>query len=422
METVPKPKSERSRRIGRRGHGEGGIRKRLDGRWEATVDLGFVDGKRKRVSVYAKTRREVAEKLDELRAQRSSGVALGPRKELLGDFLDRWLTSLKPRPQGRFSPTTLKGYGDVVRLHLKPRLGRVRVADLSAEHIQALQDAMLNAGYASQSVLNVRNILRAALRVAMRQRLLTYNPVELVESPPASRGTGQAIEPDGARRFLKAIRGHRLEAAFLMELALGCRRSEVLGLTWDAVNLEPGEERVHIRQGLHRVKGRGILVLEPKSLRGNRTLALPRRLVVLLRERQDAQIGEQVQAAEHWQDTGLVFTSLKGTALEPSHFTHAVKDALRAAGLGHFRGHDLRHSAASILQALGLPPQATMGVLGHASPDVTMGIYGHLLGTSRRQAAQLMDEYLDQVDKVTAASSGVDVARTTSRDEGARAS
>lgn len=373
METVPKPKTERAPRAGRRGHGEGSIRKRADGRWEATVDMGFVDGKRRRLSVYAKTRREVVEKLDELRAQRSQGVSIAPRKERLGEFLDRWHASLKPRPQGRYSPTTLKGYEDVVRLHLKPRLGSVRVADLNAEHVQALQDGMLKAGYASQSVLNVRNILRAALRVAMRQRLLSFNPVELVEAPPASRGTGQAIEPDGAPRFLAPIRGHRLEAAFLMELALGCRRSEVLGLTWDAVNLEPGQERVHIRQGLHRVKGRGILVLEPKSERGNRTLALPRRLVALLRQRRDERLREQLAAAQHWQASGLVFTTIRGTPLEPSHFTHAVKDMLRAAGLARLRGHDLRHSAASILQALGLPPQATMGVLGHASPDVTMG-------------------------------------------------
>ena len=80
------------------------------------------------------------------------------------------------------------------------------------------------------------------------------------------------------------------------------------------------------------------------------------------------------------------------------HFTNAIKSALRTAGVGHLRGHDLRHSASSILQALGLPPLAAMEVLGHASPDVTMGIYGHLLSASRRQAADLMDGYLDQLE------------------------
>jgi integrase len=120
---------------------------------------------------------------------------------------------------------------------LKPRLGQVRVADLNADHVQDLQDRMLAEGFASQTVPNVRNILRGAIRHAMRQRLLMCNPVELVAAPPAWRGTGQAIEPEGAGRFLAAIQGHRLEAAFLMELALGLRRSEVLGLEWDAVDL-----------------------------------------------------------------------------------------------------------------------------------------------------------------------------------------
>ena len=190
-----------------------------------------------------------------------------------------------------------------------------------------------------------------------------------------------------------------------MELALGCRRSEVLGLEWDAVDLRAGQERLRVGQGLHRVKGRGLLVLSPKSPRSDRTLGLPRRLAALLRKRQADQQTEQLMAAEEWQNSRpdgtqrLVFTTMKGTPLEPGHFTNAVKAALRAAGVGHLRGHDLRHSASSILQALGLPPMATMEGLGHASPDVTMGIYGHSLSASRRQAAELMDGYLDQVER-----------------------
>jgi integrase len=368
------------------------------------VELGRQGGKRLRKYLYGPSKAAVRKQIKELREQRSSGVPVVPRRETLGAFLDRWYATLKPRPQGKFSPTTLKGYADAIRIHLQPRLGHVRVGDLNAEHIQELQDGMLAQGYASQTVLNVRNILRGAMRHAMRQRLLAYNPIELVEAPPGSHGFGQAIEPEGAGSFLAAIRGHRWEAAFLMELALGCRRSEVLGLEWAAVDLRPGQERIHIRQGLHRVKGHGIVVLGPKSLRGNRTLALPRRVAALLRQRQEDQAREQVLACERWQNTRpdgterLVFTTTRGTSIEPSRYSNSLKASLREAGIGHLRGHDLRHSASSILQALGLPPQATMDLLGHASPAVTMGIYGHLLSSSRRQAAVLMDQYLDEVE------------------------
>jgi len=389
----------------RRGHGEGSIFRRTNGRWAAQLDLGYFGGKRNRMSVHGKTRREVQEKLEVLRLRLAQGIPLSGRRDTIEALLDRWYATLKPRPQGRYSPTTLKGYADAIRLHLKPRLGHVRIADFNPDHVQVLQDRMLDSGLAGQTVLNVRNVLRGAVRHAMRQRLLTYNPVELVEAPPASSGAGQAIEPDGAGRFLAAISGHRLEAAFLMELALGCRRSEILGLEWDAVDLRPGQERLRIRQGLHRVKAKGLLVLLPKSRHGNRTLALPRRLAALLRQRQADQLTEQLLAGERWQNSQpdgtqrLVFTTTRGTPYEPSHFTNAVKAALRTAGVGHLRGHDLRHSASSILQALGLPPLATMEVLGHASPDVTMGIYGHLLSASRRQAAELMDGYLDQLEQ-----------------------
>jgi len=292
----------------------------------------------------------VQEKLEVLRLRLQQGIPLSGRHDTIEALLDRWYSSLKPRPQGRYSPTTLKGYADAIRLHLKPRLGHVRIADFNPDHVQVLQDRMLDSGLAGQTVLNVRNVLRGAMRHAMRQRLLTYNPVELVEAPPASSGAGQAIEPEGAARFLAAISGHRLEAAFLMELALGCRRSEILGLEWDAVDLRPGQERLRIRQGLHRVKAKGLLVLMPKSRHGDRTLALPRRLAALLRQRQADQLTEQLLAGERWQNSQpdgtqrLVFTTTRGTPYEPSHFTNAVKqrvlqslDMLRAAALGELK-------------------------------------------------------------------------------------
>jgi integrase len=90
-----------------------------------------------------------------------------------------------------------------------------------------------------------------------------------------------------------------LEAAFLMELAWGVRRSEVLGLHWDDLDLRPGRAQLRVRQGLHKINGQGFVLLEPKSERGKPTLALPRHLVVLLERR---------RPGPRWQECGLVFT------------------------------------------------------------------------------------------------------------------
>jgi integrase len=395
--------------ISRRGAGEGSVYQRADGRWCAVIDLGRdIRGKRQRRVVYGRTRREVQRKAEEARLEHLQALSRAPRRELLGPFLDRWFQTLKPRPAGRYSPTTLVGYANVIERHLKPQLGHIRLVDLNADHIQRLQDRMLKAGYASQTALNARNILRGAIKYAQRQRLLLYNPAELVEPPQASRGIGRTMEPAAARRFLDAIRGHRLEAAFLMELALGLRRSEVLGLHWEDVDLQPGSEQLRVRKGLHKVNGQGFMLLEPKSERSKRTLALPKRLVALLERRRRDQLDERRCAGPRWQEWGLVFTSADpphgrrpatvGGPINPADFGRSLKARLVEAGVGEFRGHDLRHWAASILQALGLPPQAAMDALGHASPQVTMGIYGHLLDASRRQAAALMDGFLDELD------------------------
>ena len=114
--TGSESKPKRGKR--RRGHGEGSIFRRADGRWAAEADLGYAGGKRNRMTVYGRTRREVQEKLDVLRLQQAQGIPLSGRRDSVEALLDRWFATLKPRPQGRYSPTTLKGYADA--LHHRP--------------------------------------------------------------------------------------------------------------------------------------------------------------------------------------------------------------------------------------------------------------------------------------------------------------
>lgn len=376
---------------------QGSVYQRADGQWTGSIELGRdASGKRIRKVVYGRDERHVRYRLETFLSRRTEGAILTTAEEHYADFLPRWFLTLRPRPQGKYSPTTLHGYRGLMERYLIPRIGHVAVGELNADHVEDLQEGMLNAGLSSQTVLNTRNLLRVAVRYAMRRRLLTSDPFALVEAPPASRGTGRALEPHEAQRFMAAIKDDRLEAAFLLELALGLRRSEVLGLTWPAIDLAAGQ--LHVRQGLHQRAGMGIFLTEPKSKRSNRVLGLPRRVTEALRARWEQRLRDEALAAERWRDDqGYVFCGPFGGLPSPDSYSDALKAALRKAGLHDIRGHDLRHSASSILQAMGLPPLAAMGVLGHSSPQMTMGIYGHMLDASRLQAATLMDQYLDEV-------------------------
>jgi hypothetical protein len=155
----------------RRGHGEGAIYQReSDGRWCASVDLGFVNGKRRRKVIYGETRKEVADKLKALHRDQASGTVVTER-QTVAQYLERWLETVV-RPHRR--PKTAASYAQIVRLYLKPYLGHHQLARLGPEHIQLMLNHLLEGGaingtpLSTQTVHYVHGVLRRALSQALK--------------------------------------------------------------------------------------------------------------------------------------------------------------------------------------------------------------------------------------------------------------
>src|SRR5262245_9934039 len=127
----------------RRGHGEGSIHQRPDGRWCATLDLGLVDGKRKRKYLYGDTRREVVEKLKAAQRAQAAGVNLAVERMTIAQFLDRWLKEIVGR---RNKVRTIDGYTQIVNQHLKPLIGHHLIDKLKPEHVQAMLNQLAEEG------------------------------------------------------------------------------------------------------------------------------------------------------------------------------------------------------------------------------------------------------------------------------------
>jgi hypothetical protein len=233
----------------RRGNGEGSIYLREDGRWCAVVDLGVVNGKRKRKFIYGSTRKEVAEQLKQLLHQQQQGLNVDPERITVGDFLDRWLDQvIKPHRRAR----TYRSYADTIRLHLKPRLGTQLLAKLTAAQVQTMIND-LTATSGARTTQYARAVLQRALNRAVKWDLLTRNVV-LATDPPKS--IPKAITPlslEEAQRLLRAVAGHRLDALYRIARSLGLRRGEVLGLRWADIDLV--KQTVTVSGAIQRVEG-----------------------------------------------------------------------------------------------------------------------------------------------------------------------
>jgi len=357
--------------VKRRGRGEGGIRLRADGRWEATLDRGWKDGKRDRRSFFGRTRTEAAEKLRAAQAQTDRGLPLGDKRTTVAAHLEAWLKN--QRRSGK-AAKTIEQYDWAIRLHLVPALGHRRLVELTAEDVDAFLGKKADAGYARNSMMRMRSVLMQALQQAVKRDALARNVAALTDTPDGPVAEGRALTVVQARALLAVAAGDRLEAAYVTMLMTGVRPGEVLGLAWEDVDLDAGH--VRIRQGIKREEGK-LVVGQLKTAGSRRTLALPAPVADALRARRRAQLEERMVAGPAWFDSGLVFTTAVGTPIDPRNFRRSFDRLTNRAGLGHWHPNELRHSAVSILSDAGVRLEDIADVAGHTTTRMTGRVYRH---------------------------------------------
>jgi integrase len=424
----------------RRGRGEGTISKRVDGRWQARVDLGWQDGKRRRKAVYGRTRREASERLTEALRAVQQCATIPDERQTVGHFLDCWLE----QKRSRLRPRTWATYETAVRLHLAPGLGKIRLSRLTPAEVDQWFRLHQKQGATARSVRYAHTILRAALNQARRWRLVHDNAAELVEPPRHRAREICPLTPEQARRLLEAAGGHRFGALVSVATALGLRLGEALGLAWKDVDFSAGTlrvrqslersggdaatrrplvatrrellrqlesapkrsaERREIREQLDTLRTRWravrttLRLTEPKSHRSRRTVRMPAVVISALTSHRARQLEDRLAAGEVWADSGLVFTTPVGTALDPRNVTRQFHELLAGAGLPAVRFHDLRHTAATLLLAQGVDPRTIMETLGHSQISLTLNTYSHVLPALQADAAAKMDAILQRTRK-----------------------
>lgn len=372
--------------MARRGNGEGTIFRRSDGRWCATISL---PGRRK--SFYGATRAEVATKLVAAQKQHQDGLGFPSERQTVAQYLSHWLeTAVKPSVR----PRTFEAYDLNVR-RLVPHIGAAKLTGLTPARIQSAYTALLKAGLSRRSVEQTHTVLHGALAQAFRWGLLVANPTDRVTVPRPEHREMQTLDAQQVNRLFEASREQdRLHALWVVAATAGLRLGEASGLKWADLDLEGG--RVVIRRALQRQRGAGLVLVDTKSASSRRTVHLSQTAIQALREHRLRQVQERLAAGPLWQDGGLVFSNLSGGPLDPSRVNEAFKRALTTAGLPDVRLHDLRHSAASLLLADGVPTKVIQELLGHSSPVLTLRTYSHTSPGLHEEAALVMDRLLER--------------------------
>ncbi len=369
-----------------------GITKRKDGRYMAHYTVQTPDGPKRKV-IYGGKYKDVEKRLNEARGDAARGITYDAGKQTVGEYLARWLSdSVRDTVRQR----TYERYESIVRVHLIPSIGRVKLKALTPAHVRALYRERLDSGLAARTVLHLHRTLSKALKQATDDGLIPRNAAGPVKPPRPRREEIRPLNREQVRVLFAAASerqgkaGDRLEALYVVAVTAGLRRGELLGLKWEDVDLEAG--MIQVRRTLSEPKG-GYIFEAPKSGKG-RQIRLARKAATALREHRKRQLAERMEHAGLWQDHGLVFPSTVGTPLSGGNLTRAFKAMLKRAVLPEIRFHDLRHTCATLLLRQGVNPKYVQDLLGHADISLTLNVYSHVLPDMGDAAAGAMDDAL----------------------------
>jgi len=356
----------------RRSSGEGSIYRRDDGLWVAQV---YLPSGKKKVK-HSKSQKVVRDWLQEQKEAISKGAYIDAKEIALQDFLEQYMASAS----SSLRPKTVESYTYLIRNHIVPELGSYRLTQLRPDMIQAFYTAKVSAGLSNRTVRYMHAILHKALEQAMKWGLVIRNVTDLVDPPSLSRSPQATWNTEQAKRFLEQVKGSRCYPMYCLAF-IGLREGEILGLQVE--DFDPIAHTISIRHALEYLIGKGLVLTEPKTESGKRTIKLPDFVYIPLKEHRDGLERKQ----------GFLFTTGNGTPFSPRNLFRDFKEQTRTAGLPDIRFHDLRHQAVSfMINVLKIPPSVAQSIVGHASPLLTLGVYTHTSTEIQMDAAERMGE------------------------------
>jgi integrase len=371
-----------------RGH----ITKRGKNSYTIVLNLGIdpQTGKRKQQWVSVRgTKKDAEKRLSELLHQLDTGAFMRPTKTTLAEFLEKWL-AYYARP--RLSPRGFERYAGIIRKHLIPDMGNIKLTQLRSEHLQKHYTAKLNNGLSARTVRYHHAVIHKALQTAVKWGLVSRNVADGVDMPRTRHTEMQTWDEDDVTRFLEATKDSRYHALFYTALFTGMRRSELLGLKWTDVDFTLSQ--VYINRSLHHLKDGSYVFTQPKSAKSRRTIALPPSAILLLKEHYEKQKLERAMLGIPLSDDDLLFSTPEGKPLRPNTITRAWTILAARTGLKVIRFHDARHTHASLMLKQGIHPKVVQERLGHASIQITLDTYSHVAPGLQQAAAEGFDRML----------------------------
>lgn len=363
--------------------------------WEITVELPVdpITGKRVRKykTVNNGTKKEAEHAMRKMIDEIEKDLYVDNDKITILEWIQTWLeTYIVPT----VSPTTLSGYQGMIKRYINPLLGHVQVQHLNTLAVQSWVNSLKispSSGkeMSAATIKHTYHVLKGAMDKAVLVGIISRSPCQGIMLPKGRKKAAIVYTEQEIQQLIQAAKGTEMELIIDMELCMGLRRGELLGLQWEDIDWQAN--KVHIHRNRVVVKGKSVLK-EPKTEAGDRVIDIPAQLTQKLRKHQQQCKKNQLAMGRGYIVSDYVIVHPNGQPIYPEYVSQMLTKLQNKAGLPQCRFHDLRHLCASIMLKQGVPAKVAQARLGHADIQTTLNIYSHVLPTTAKDAADKIGE------------------------------
>lgn len=415
-EPVKKPRKTKA------ANGAGGIRRRSDGRYEARLVIGYRDnGKPKRISIYGTTEREVRRKLTETKYQLDNGTYCDKDNTTFVSWMLKWL-DIYAKPG--IKPSTYTSYKTYINGHIAPYFHNIKLQDLQPDRLQQFLnyksvDGRLDGkegGNSAKTVLNIKNMIHAALKQACINGLVSRNIADLVKTPKQVKKEMRVLTIEEQTALANAARADRYGIPIILALYTGMRVGEILALKEEDIETEGENPVIHVRASMKREYKEGVTAntaeyfgdrdenktvlmrSSPKTYTSIRDIPLIPEAVEILNKQRLYNKEDRFNAGMAYSDYGFIFSNPLGQPFDQRTYADNFERIVKAAGIdkviqlgtndASVGFHTLRHTFATRAVENGMDILVLSKILGHAQASTTLNKYGHVLADHLRSSME----------------------------------
>lgn len=382
----------------RRGHNEGNIRQRTDGRWEVRLSAGidYKTGKPRRTSTCCNTRQEAIAILQQQAHEVRTQGWRDPMSVTLGEWYEYWLDTYM---KDTVKQSTYASYRSYLNKHFCV-LGKILLKKLEPHTLQEFYNYKFREeGLSPKTLRNYHMALHKCLQQAVKEHLLVYNPCDAVTLPSGEKPEVVVFTNDQQRALVQASYSHRYGVFIRLNLCTGLRMGELLALKWEDIDFSTAQ--LHVRRTINRLakyeahdgeNKTEIVFGTPKTKNSRRTIPLTRTMADELVRLKQQQAQDKIRAGDKYTDDGFIVTNEFGHYFEQKTFKDYYDRLLKDADIGHFTFHALRHTFATRALERGMDYKTLSAILGHYSVAFTMDTYVHSMDEHKRREMDKMND------------------------------